>query len=90
MNDIVCKGDWTLAPERIAYHGFPRFRARWTTGMDALETLEGPCWTDGDDQAEPIHIYEIRWLDRAPDQSTFHKIMLQASLEIDAWVVDRL
>jgi hypothetical protein len=75
----------------IEHRAAPRFRALWTTGLEDLATLSGPCWTDeGRDEEDAITLHALRWSDPVPDQGAFEALLRAAVLQIDAWIARRL
>ena len=75
----------------IAHRAAPRFRALWTTGLEDLAALPGPCWTDGGRAEEDaISLYAFQWDDPAPGQDVFEGLMREAVLQIDTWIARRL
>jgi hypothetical protein len=78
----------------IEHRAAPRFRALWTTGLEDLAALSGPCWTDeGQGEEDAITLHALRWTDPAdplPGQFAFEALMRAAVLQIDAWIARRL
>ena len=69
----------------------PRFRALWTTGLDDLADLSGPCWSEeGHGESDAISLYAFRWDDPVPDQKEFEALMCEAAGRIDDWIARRL
>ena len=75
----------------VEHRPAPRFRALWTTGLEDLADLPGPCWTDeGHGEEDAITLHAFRWHDPVPDQEGFEGLMRAAVFEIDAWIARRL
>ncbi len=76
----------------VAHCYAPCFRARWSTGADELETIDGPCWSDegSGDGEDTLHIYGFQWTDPAPDQARFEALMGEAVQQIEAWINSRM
>ncbi len=89
-------GAWhiTLAADGadvIEHRSAPGFQALWTSGLDDLAGLSGPCWSDeGHGEADAITLHGFRWEGPTPDQATFEALMREAVTEIDAWIARRL
>ena len=74
----------------LEHRSGPRFRALWTTGLDDLADLDGPCWSDeGHGERDAISLYAFRWDDPVPDQKAFEALMREAALRIDDWIAGR-
>jgi hypothetical protein len=83
---LLAEGTGTLEHRSV-----PRFRALWTTGLDDLADLDGPCWSDeGHGESDAISLYAFRWDDPVPDQKAFEALMREAALRIDDWIARRL
>ena len=74
----------------LEHRAAQRFRARWQTGLDDLEGLDGLFWTDeGADESDAITLHGFEWLDGPPGQATFEALMGEAASVIDAWIARR-
>lgn len=89
--------DWSLEQDAagrgvVRHHTPPRFTATWTSGDAGLAGTDGPCWSDAGrgDGEDSLHIFGFRWIDRAPDDTTFERLMQAAARVIDAWITSRL
>jgi len=75
----------------LEHRSAPRFRALWTTGLDDLADLDGPCWSDeGHGEGDTISLHTFRWDDPAPAQKEFEALMREAVRRIDDWIARRL
>lgn len=87
--------DWTfdLAEDgsgTVEHRAAPRFRARWTSGLEDLASLEGPCWTEeAASEEDAITLHGFEWLDAPPGQDEFEGLMRAAALAIDGWIAQR-
>jgi hypothetical protein len=90
------KIDWTIdggsaGTGRVIHHATPRFTAQWTSGATELERIDGLCWTaEGGSDDDALHLFDIVWLDPAPDQAGFEKLMHNAATAIDEWITGRM
>lgn len=88
--------DWTIEAGEgqtgtVTHHAAPRFKAYWTSGADALEKIDGPCWTaEGSSDDDVLYLFNMVWLDPAPDQADFEKLMHKAAVAIDEWITGRM
>jgi hypothetical protein len=88
--------DWSLEQDAagrsvVSHHALPRFTATWTSGDAGLAGTDGPYWSDaGRGGEDSLHIFGFRWIDRAPDDTAFERLMQAAARVIDAWITGRL
>jgi hypothetical protein len=89
--------DWSLERDAagrgvVRHLTPPRFTARWTSGDADLTGIDGPGWGDpgSGDGEDGLHLHGFRWIDSAPDEETFERLMRAAVQAIDAWIASRL
>lgn len=86
---IIDEGD--AGTGTVTHHAPPRFTARWTSGAQELAAIDGPCWTvEGSDDEDALHLFGFIWIDPAPEQSEFERLMQRAAAAIDEWIAARL
>jgi hypothetical protein len=75
----------------IKHSAAPRFTAEWTSGEADLSANEGLFWQDeaSGSGEDCITLHSFQWLDKAPDQATFNRLMQHAALFIDDWIAKR-
>jgi len=82
---------WHIEPGKLTYRATPGFEARWSTGPEALEGVDGLCWSDeGGTQEDSIHLHHFVWNDSPPSQSDFEALMSEAVMAIDQWIMARM
>ena len=90
------KPDWTIEEGDagrgwVSHTAAPRFSAFWTSGEEDLAAIDGVCWTgEGSNAEDSLHVFGFTWMDQAPDQEGFERLMRQAAAAIDAWISERM
>lgn len=84
--------DWTIEAGdagrgRVSHTAAPRFTAVWTSGAEDLAAIDGVCWTgEGSNAEDSLHVFGFVWLDPAPEQAEFERLMGRAAAAIDEWI----
>ena len=75
----------------VKHHAAPRFTAVWETGDVELAGIEGLFWQDdgSGDGEDSLTLHSFHWIDNPPDKATFERLMKQAGMMIDDWIVSR-
>ncbi len=88
--------DWTIEEGdagcgKVIHTAAPRFTALWASGADDLAAIEGPCWTcEGSDAEDSLHVFGFVWIDPAPEQAEFERLMQCAAAAIDEWIAGQM
>lgn len=68
----------------------PRFTARWCFGPPATPPADPERIFVEDGEGDAVHVYDFLWIDEAPDEQAFNKLMNDAVNAVDQWLENNM
>lgn len=68
----------------------PRFTARWCFGAPSTEPKDPSRIFVEKGEGDSVHVFDFLWIDEAPDDKKFDKLMNEAINAIDQWLENNM